>query len=44
MTVLISIGGGITGDVSGFAASIFKRGIKVYKYSNNAYWLKWIHQ
>ncbi len=25
---LISIGGGITGDVSGFAASIFKRGIK----------------
>ena len=25
---LISMGGGITGDVSGFAASIFKRGIK----------------
>ncbi|MDB9831858.1 3-dehydroquinate synthase [Candidatus Pelagibacter sp.] len=25
---LISIGGGITGDVSGFAASIFKRGLK----------------
>tara|TARA_Y100000590_G_scaffold351570_1_gene403807 strand:- start:72 stop:1178 length:1107 start_codon:yes stop_codon:yes gene_type:complete len=25
---LISIGGGITGDVSGFAASIYKRGIK----------------
>ena len=25
---LIAIGGGITGDVSGFAASIFKRGIK----------------
>ena len=25
---LISLGGGITGDVSGFAASIFKRGIK----------------
>jgi len=25
---LISIGGGITGDTSGFAASIFKRGIK----------------
>ena len=25
---LISIGGGITGDISGFAASIFKRGIK----------------
>ena len=25
---LMSIGGGITGDVSGFAASIFKRGIK----------------
>ena len=25
---VISIGGGITGDVSGFAASIFKRGIK----------------
>ena len=25
---LISIGGGITGDVSGFATSIFKRGIK----------------
>ena len=25
---LISIGGGITGDVAGFAASIFKRGIK----------------
>ena len=25
---LISIGGGITGDVSGFASSIFKRGIK----------------
>ena len=25
---LISIGGGITGDVSGFAANIFKRGLK----------------
>jgi len=25
---LISVGGGITGDVSGFAASVFKRGIK----------------
>ena len=25
---MISIGGGITGDVSGFAASIFKRGLK----------------
>ena len=25
---LISVGGGITGDISGFAASIFKRGIK----------------
>ena len=25
---LISLGGGITGDISGFAASIFKRGIK----------------
>ena len=25
---LISIGGGITGDISGFAASLFKRGIK----------------
>ena len=25
---LVSIGGGITGDVSGFAASIYKRGIK----------------
>ena len=25
---IISIGGGITGDVSGFAASIFKRGLK----------------
>ena len=25
---LISIGGGITGDVSGFAASMFKRGLK----------------
>ena len=25
--LLISIGGGITGDVVGFAASIFKRGI-----------------
>ena len=25
---LVSIGGGITGDVSGFAASIFKRGLK----------------
>ncbi len=25
---LISVGGGITGDVSGFAASLFKRGIK----------------
>ena len=25
---LISIGGGITGDISGFAASIFKRGLK----------------
>ena len=25
---LISIGGGITGDISGFAASIFKRGIE----------------
>ena len=25
---LISLGGGITGDISGFAASIFKRGVK----------------
>ena len=25
---LISVGGGITGDVSGFAASVFKRGLK----------------
>ena len=25
---LISIGGGITGDISGFAASLFKRGLK----------------
>ena len=25
---LISIGGGITGDVSGFAANVFKRGLK----------------
>jgi 3-dehydroquinate synthase/shikimate kinase/3-dehydroquinate synthase len=25
---VISIGGGITGDVSGFAASLFKRGLK----------------
>ena len=25
---LVSLGGGITGDISGFAASIFKRGIK----------------
>ena len=25
---LISLGGGITGDVSGFAASLFKRGLK----------------
>ena len=25
---LISIGGGITGDVSGFASSIYKRGMK----------------
>ena len=25
---MISIGGGITGDVSGFAASIYKRGLK----------------
>ena len=25
---IISFGGGITGDVSGFAASIFKRGLK----------------
>ena len=25
---LISIGGGITGDVAGFAASLFKRGLK----------------
>ena len=25
---LISVGGGLTGDVSGFASSIFKRGIK----------------
>ena len=25
---IISIGGGITGDISGFAASIFKRGLK----------------
>ena len=25
---IISLGGGITGDVSGFAASIYKRGIK----------------
>ena len=26
--VLISVGGGITGDISGFAASLFKRGLK----------------
>ena len=26
--VLISLGGGITGDISGFAASLFKRGLK----------------
>ena len=26
---LISLGGGITGDVSGFAASLFKRGLKL---------------
>ena len=25
---LISVGGGITGDISGFAASLFKRGLK----------------
>ena len=25
---IISVGGGITGDVSGFAASLFKRGLK----------------
>ena len=25
---MISIGGGITGDISGFAASLFKRGLK----------------
>ena len=25
---VISIGGGITGDISGFAASLFKRGLK----------------
>ena len=25
---MISLGGGITGDVSGFAASIFKRGLQ----------------
>ena len=29
MTVLISLGGGITGDVSGFAASLFKRGLSL---------------
>jgi len=28
LPVLISLGGGITGDVSGFAASLFKRGLK----------------
>ena len=32
---LISIGGGITGDVSGFAASLFKRGLKFRKYTYN---------
>ena len=26
--VIISVGGGITGDISGFAASLFKRGLK----------------
>jgi 3-dehydroquinate synthase/shikimate kinase/3-dehydroquinate synthase len=31
---VISIGGGITGDVSGFAASLFKRGLKIYQYSD----------
>ena len=25
---MISVGGGITGDISGFAASLFKRGLK----------------
>ena len=28
---LISVGGGITGDVSGFAASVFKRGLRGFK-------------
>ena len=31
---LISIGGGITGDVAGFAASLFKRGLKFVKFNN----------
>ena len=26
--ILISIGGGITGDIAGYAASLFKRGLK----------------
>ena len=28
MIVLYPLGGGITGDISGFAASLFKRGLK----------------
>ena len=32
---VISIGGGITGDVSGFAASMFKRGLKFIKFIQN---------
>ena len=27
---LISVGGGIIGDISGFAASLYKRGIQIY--------------
>ena len=30
---LISIGGGITGDIGGFAASLFKRGLKFIEFS-----------
>ena len=32
---VISIGGGITGDVSGFAASIFKRGLKLNSHTHD---------